>query len=154
MRFHLDRRAAWTLGGAVLATLLLALNSVFDWWRPSAGFRQVTGYGLLVLCLCMWLLPLRRAAEGGASPGYRRWHEIGGLAMLGGLLLHAANLRATLLVLLAGLLLILATLGALHPNFADQRSEHYLKTWWTAHIFLGCAASALMLVHVWAMIAY
>jgi hypothetical protein len=154
MRFHLDRRAAWTLGGAVFATLLLALNSGFDWWRPSAGFRHITGYGLLAISLGMWLLPLRRASAGGASPGYRRWHETGGLAMLGGLLLHAANLRTTLLVLLAGVLLILATLGALHPNFAAQRSERYLKAWWTAHIFLGCAASALMLVHVWAMIAY
>ncbi len=102
----------------------------------------------------MWLLPLRRSAAGGASPGYRRWHEIGGLAMLAGLLVHAANLRTTMLALLAGAVLVLATLGALQPNFAPPRSERYLQAWWSGRIFLGCLVSALVLVRVWAMLAY
>ncbi len=133
---------------------MLALNSGFGWWRPSPGLRQITGYVLLGFGVAMWLLSLRRSTASGTWPGYRRWHETGGLAMLPVLLLHAARPRTTLLVLLTSLVLALSTLGALHPNFATPRSEGYLKAWWSAHIFLACVASALMLVHLWAIVAY
>lgn len=154
MRFQLDRRAHLTLAGAGLVAVLLGLNSWFDHWRPSPAFNQVTGYALLALGLGMWALPVRRASLGGPQPGYRIWHEIGGLTLLGGLMVHAANLRSTLLVLLTCLLLLLATLGVLHPTLAVRRSERYMRFWWTTHVLLGCLASALALLHVWAMLAY
>ncbi len=154
MQIRLDRQASIGLGVAALAVALLAGNTVRGLWSPGHAYSVATGYALLTVFASMWLLPGVRAGTANPAGTLKRWHELGGIALLAMVGLHAVSFRQNLLLWLSVLIALEGVLGLLHPKLVTPYSEGYFRAWWFGHITLGCTIAGMTVTHLYSAYAW
>ena len=150
------------LGSGLLAlcTVLLLTGYTPDFlthFQTSIGYKQVTGYLLLILMsfLIALLAIKRRLKTTQAMVQLLGYHQVAGLIMLGVLALHAGFSLQGYLGLLSWLIAAMALIGVLliKPIKALQRPrEKSIAV--SVHIALAFIAYATALVHIYFVWAY
>lgn len=154
MRFRLDNRAIATLAVAGAISAAVVANSAIGFWQPSGSWSKISGYVLLVGMLGMAALPLQRSLADRTDKAHRIAHEWGGLAVVVGLFAHGPRFSAIATATMTAAMMLLAVLGALHPNALEKPSADYLRFWWRTHVVLGLALAGLSVSHVYAMLSW